>query len=99
MIRGALVSLIYARLLKVSVDAHDTGSAVTLMSTDVDSLSGTAEMFHEVWGHALEVLVGMTMLSSEIRWLWLVPTGLIFSEYKKAFHRYEASLGNFLTRT
>ncbi|KAF3769045.1 putative ABC transporter [Cryphonectria parasitica EP155] len=78
MTRGALVSLIYATLLNASSDVYDTGKAVTLMSTDVDSLDDTSEMFHELWGHMLEVLVGMTVLYGEVGWLCTVPPILIF---------------------
>ncbi|PSR92117.1 P-loop containing nucleoside triphosphate hydrolase protein [Coniella lustricola] len=76
--RGALVSLIYAKLLDASTDTYDSGRAVTLMSTDVDGLSGVSQMFHELWGHVLEVLIGITMLYRLVSWLWVVPLILIF---------------------
>lgn len=76
--RGALVSLIYAKLLEASSDAYDSGKAVTLMSTDVDGLGGVPEMFHELWGHVLEVLIGIAMLYQEVSWLWIAPLILIF---------------------
>lgn len=82
MARGAVVGLIYHKLLtgRRHDDGYDNGSAVTLMSTDCDSVSGAPEMFHELWAHILEVIIGMTLLSREVRWLWVVPLVLIFCE-------------------
>jgi ATP-binding cassette, subfamily C (CFTR/MRP), member 1 len=78
MTRGALVTLIYTRLLDVQSDAYETGAAVTLMSTDTDSISMAPQMFHDLWGHVVEVCVGTAMLYSLVGWLWLVPLAFIF---------------------
>jgi len=78
MARGALVNLIYSRLLNARSDAYETGAAITLMSTDTDGISLAPEMFHELWGHALEVGVGTAMLYSQVGWLWFVPLLFIF---------------------
>lgn len=78
MIRGALVGLIHQRSLNRSSGSYDDGSAVTLMSTDVDSLDTVAEMFHESWAQFLEVIVGTTLLARQIGWTCLVPLLIIF---------------------
>jgi ATP-binding cassette, subfamily C (CFTR/MRP), member 1 len=67
MIRGAMVNLIYARLLNVWSDSHDSGSAITLMTTDSDSVSGSGDLFHELWGYIVEVIVDMVMLSMNVK--------------------------------
>ena len=85
MTRGALVTLIYSNLLRARTGTYDNGSAVTLMSTDCDAISGAPEMFHELWAYVLEVVIGMVMLSREVKWLWVVPLGLIFRETSALF--------------
>lgn len=78
MIRGSLVNLIYDRLLHLRHDGYDNGKAITLMSTDTDLVSDSAELFHELWGYILEVIIGMTMLSMEVSWLGGLTVILIF---------------------
>lgn len=78
MTRGALVGLIHQRSLNSSSSSYDDGSAVTLMSTDVDSLDSVAEIIHETWAQFLEVIVGTTLLARQIGWTCLVPLLIIF---------------------
>ena len=78
MIRGALVALIYHRSLQVDSCTHENGTAVTLMSSDVSNLETVAEMAHETWAQALEVLIGTGLLANQIGWLFPVPIFIIF---------------------
>jgi ATP-binding cassette subfamily C (CFTR/MRP) protein 1 len=70
------VNLIYHQLLNRE-DGPKAGDAITLMSTDTDSVSNAGEMFHELWAHIIEVIIGLALLSLEVRWLWIVPIILI----------------------
>ncbi len=71
--RGSLNTLIYAALLNGHSDAYETGSAVSLMGTDAESLSQAPGDLHELWSYALEAIVGTVMLASQVGWLCLVP--------------------------
>jgi ATP-binding cassette subfamily C (CFTR/MRP) protein 1 len=81
MVRGALIGLIHHRSLNVRSGAYDDGNAVTLMSTDVDSLQDVGEMFHETWAQFLEVVIGTTLLATQIGWLCPIPLIIIFCEF------------------
>lgn len=78
MSHGALVGLIYMRVFEARSDLPDSGAAVTLMSSDVDALSGSIESFLGLFGHASGVVIGMVMLTMEIGWLSVLPLVLIF---------------------
>lgn len=78
MIRSALVGLIHDKTMNSPSIAYDNGESTTLMSTDADSLDGIAEMFHETWAQALEVVVGIVLLATEVGWIWPLPLFLIF---------------------
>jgi ATP-binding cassette, subfamily C (CFTR/MRP), member 1 len=78
MIQGALVSLIFNRGLNTQSRPYGDKGVVTLMSTDVDAVSGSAEMLLETCAQAIEVAVGMVILGWQIGWLWPVPLVLIF---------------------
>jgi hypothetical protein len=80
--RGSLQTLIYAALLDGHSDAYETGSAVSLMSTDAESLSQAPEILHELWSYTLEAIFGTIMLAGQVGWLWLVPFLLILCSVK-----------------
>lgn len=48
MLRGVLVSAIYAKTTEISITAIDNSTAVTLMSTDVERIIGGIEGFHDL---------------------------------------------------
>ncbi|KAJ5689613.1 hypothetical protein N7462_004005 [Penicillium macrosclerotiorum] len=73
MTRGALIGLIHARSLTAEKSPAQDGNALTLMSTDVDSVDTCAEMLHETWAQVVEVIVGTTLLAREIGWFALLP--------------------------
>lgn len=65
-------------MLHVRNEGYSDGKAITLMSTDTDNVSGSAELFHDLWGYMLEVIIGMSMLSMEVSWLGGLTLVLIF---------------------
>jgi len=81
MVRGALVSLVYQRSLHVKNADYEDGSAVTLMSTDVDNVQDIGQMFHETWAQVLEVIIGTSLLATQIGWMWPVPLIMIVCEF------------------
>lgn len=83
MTRSALVGLIHDKTMNSPSIAYDNGESTTLMSTDADGLDGIAEMFHETWAQALEVVIGIVLLASEVGWIWPLPLFLIFRKFLK----------------
>lgn len=77
MTRAALIGLVYEKTLNTLYTTYKDFSAVTLMSTDADSLGNVSDMFHEAWSQVLEVGVGVTLLAQQIGWFCLVPLLLI----------------------
>ncbi|KAK0708156.1 putative ABC transporter [Lasiosphaeris hirsuta] len=75
--RSALVGLIHDKTMSLPSAAYDNGDAVTLMSTDADSLDGVAGMAHDLWAYFVEVVVGIVLLAGEVGWIWPLPLVLI----------------------
>ncbi|KAK2012789.1 P-loop containing nucleoside triphosphate hydrolase protein [Colletotrichum eremochloae] len=78
MIRGAVVGLINNKSFSQQSTGHDDGRAVTLMSTDAESVGQAASMFHETWAQVIEVILGTTMLAREVGWVCMAPYVIIF---------------------
>lgn len=71
MARSCLLGLLHDKALNISSRSEkaDDGSVISLMSSDVETLLGTAAMFHDSWAHLLEVLVGMALLARNVGWI------------------------------
>lgn len=79
--RSALIGLIHEKAMKSPNTAYEDGKAITLMSTDAESLDGLAEMIHETWAQIIEVLIGVILLANGIGWIWPFPLFLIYCKY------------------
>lgn len=80
MTKGTLVGLINNAAMRQKSSSYNDGVALTLISTDTESVMRFANMFHETWAHVLEVVIGMAMLARQIRWAAPVPLVIIFCE-------------------
>ena len=76
MVRGALITSIYAKAVKLPSTALDEVAAVTLMSTDVQRICDALEQLHEVWAGILEIGIGIWLLTRQIGIALLGPLGI-----------------------
>ncbi|QLI66506.1 ABC multidrug transporter B [Metarhizium brunneum] len=77
LIRESLVHLVYDKTLNLSHHGSDAGRVVTLMSTDIDSVSEMGRLLHASWGQAVELVIGMILLAREVGWVFPVPLVII----------------------
>lgn len=75
-IRGCLVSIIYAKTVDLSITALDESVAVTLMSSDTQTICNGFEMIHEFWAVPLELGVAIFLLYRQLGIACLAPAGL-----------------------
>lgn len=80
MTRSSLVGLIHDKTINSPAVSYDDGQAITLMSTDADSLDNFTEMIHEIWAQVVEVIIGVTLLAIQVGWIWPLPLFLIYCE-------------------
>ena len=80
MFRGASIALIYNRTLYLAVGTYDEASAVTLMSTDVDSITQCLGSLTDCWAGFIEVVIGTFLLARQVGWICIVPLLVIASE-------------------
>ncbi|RMZ69313.1 ABC transporter integral membrane type 1 [Pyrenophora seminiperda CCB06] len=65
-LRGTLVSLIYTKTLTVSVPTAQNGSAITLMSADVERTATGLRFMHECWASCIDIGLGIWLLQRQI---------------------------------
>jgi ATP-binding cassette, subfamily C (CFTR/MRP), member 1 len=63
-LRGALVSLIFVKILRLR--SYADGAPVTLMSTDIDGIVSGMEHNHDIWACVFELAIGIFLLYREI---------------------------------
>lgn len=66
MLRGALISLILEKSLAVPFSVAKHSAALTLTSTDIEGIANGVPQFHGMWSSAIEVGVGLYLLSTVI---------------------------------
>lgn len=65
-VRGILIVAIYDKLQRLSVDALESGGAVTLMSTDVSGTEDIISLAYESWSCVIQIAFGIWVLHSFI---------------------------------
>ena len=76
-IRGGLVSLIYSKTIDLSITALDESAALTLMSTDVQTIADSLIWLHDSWGSAIEVGIAIYLLYRALGAATIAP-GMVF---------------------
>ncbi|GKZ92487.1 hypothetical protein AnigIFM59636_005219 [Aspergillus niger] len=78
MVRGALIGMIHDQAMKLPGKEAES-EAVTLMSSDVDSVESVGEILHDTWAYLLEVAIGTMLLAARLQWFAFLPLGIIFA--------------------
>ncbi|KAH8900794.1 P-loop containing nucleoside triphosphate hydrolase protein [Thozetella sp. PMI_491] len=73
MIRGSLISIIFEKTLSIPSVERKSSAALTLMGTDVDRISRTAETAYEIWSGSLETALGLYLLQRQTGWACIAP--------------------------
>ena len=66
MMRGGLISLIYSKTLEVDVSVLSNAAAMTLMTSDIDSIVRGWTNAHEIWASLVDVGIAIYLLESRL---------------------------------
>ena len=61
--RGMLVSAVFKHTLELDLTTAKKSAAVTLMSTDVDSIGSAFVIMHDLWAGIIELAIGVYLLA------------------------------------
>lgn len=76
--RGNLVSIIYSKTVDLSITALDESVAVTLMSSDVQSVCDGLQLLQVLWAVPLELGIAVWLLSRQLGIAFVAPLTLAF---------------------
>ena len=63
MLRGSLVAKIFDHILLVDMNGTKPTAAITLMSTDIETIARGLQNFSDIWAMAIELAVGIYLLA------------------------------------
>ncbi|TVY60887.1 ABC transporter FUM19 [Lachnellula suecica] len=75
MARGALISIIFSKVLTVSatIAAAKGSRTLTLMSTDVENIAKGFELMNDIWASPIEVAIALWLLQRELGVAFVIP--------------------------
>ncbi|KAF5010391.1 hypothetical protein FDECE_3443 [Fusarium decemcellulare] len=73
MVRSAMVGLIYHTTLSLDAKTASNAAALTLMSTDLESIASGFEVFDSLWADPIEIGVAIYILYSQIGLAFIAP--------------------------
>lgn len=73
MVRGALVGLIYRTTLSLDAKTAKDSAALTLMSTDLESIATGFEVFDSLWADPIEIGVAIYLLYNQVGLAFVAP--------------------------
>lgn len=79
MARAMLVAEIFLKATKARIGAGDDGSALTLMSTDIERIDLGLKPLHDIWASVIQVSLAAWMLYNQLGIVFVVPIGLVLA--------------------
>ena len=98
--RGSLIGLIYSRTLDLDASELDHSTALTLVSTDVETAILGFDDLHEVWANLAQLIIAVWLLELQVSWACIGPIliaigdsfGFHNLQYTKETNRFPACL-------
>lgn len=66
MLRGTLITAVYAKATNIVAMAKDNKASITLMSTDVERATRGLIDLHEMWANIVQVAIATWLLEIEL---------------------------------
>lgn len=77
MVRSILVTEIFQKATRTRIGSDDDGSALTLMSTDIERISMGLLSLHEIWAGIIQVPLATWMLYEQLGVVFVAPMGIV----------------------
>jgi ATP-binding cassette, subfamily C (CFTR/MRP), member 1 len=97
MVRSAIVGLIYRNTLSLDTKTANDSAALTLMSTDLESIASGIEVFDSLWAEPIEIGVAIYLLYDQIGVAFVAPIVTALGEYEHCSSSND--LGSICTST
>lgn len=76
--RGALVPCITRKTLRIDLAQASSASALTLITTDIETIDGGVMAIHDLWATFIEIGLGAFLLWRQIGSAMGIPLGVVF---------------------
>lgn len=76
--RSAIVPVITRKTLRIDLAQAASASALTLVTTDMETIDGGIKSMHELWAALVEIAIGAYLLYRQIGQAMGIPLGVVF---------------------
>jgi len=87
MTRGILTDLTFQDALELDALPSIAGSALTMVSTDIETAALGLEDMHEIWANILQLGLSIWLLELRISWACVAPVMIAFGELHRILCR------------
>ncbi|KAL2867379.1 P-loop containing nucleoside triphosphate hydrolase protein [Aspergillus lucknowensis] len=77
-LRGGLISLIHRQTVRIRAVDLGGNTAITLMGTDVERITSSFRLIHEMWASLIEIGVAIYLLERQVGVACIVPALIVF---------------------
>lgn len=87
--KGSIASLVYHKALRLDIASDDVSpeGALTLVSTDCETIVQGILYVHELWGGVIEVCLGLYLIYRELGAACAIPISVVFGKNHLVWHR------------
>ena len=78
--RGSVIPCIYNKTLRLDSGQCSSSTALTLISTDIETITQGIVMLHETWASLLEIALAVWLLYRQLGGACGVPVGFAIGE-------------------
>lgn len=76
--RSALVPCVSSKTLRIDLAQASSASALTLITTDIETIHGGIMTMHDLWATFIEIGLGAFLLYRQIGSAMGIPLGIVF---------------------
>ena len=73
MMRGGLVSMLFAKTSSLKSNEVDPASSLTLMSADIERIWNGWQIMHEIWASVVEIVIAIVLLERQLGAACAIP--------------------------
>ena len=66
MLRGSLISMIYAKTMTLPSTSSGDSAPVTLMSADIERISSGLKSIHDLWANLCQIVIALWLLWQQL---------------------------------
>ena len=87
MVRGGLISMMFAKTSSLKANAADPATSMTLMSADIERITNGWQTMHEIWANVIEIALAIYLLERQLGAACAIPIGVAIGKFSLFYYQ------------